>query len=177
MKDWNHQYANVNGVDLHYVKEGNGDQLVILLHGWPEFWYSWRHQIGPLSKSHTVVAPDMRGFNESGKPKGASNYTQEIVGADIVELVKHLGFEKAVVVGHDWGGAVAWHIALNYPDVVEKFVVINCPHPALFVNNLKSNPRQLFRSWYMFFFQLPVIPEIVMGFNLKQFFTKGADRY
>lgn len=173
MENWNHEYAKVNGVRLHYVKEGSGDSLVIMLHGWPEFWYSWRHQITALKSKFTVVAPDLRGFNLSGKPDGIKSYTQEEVAKDIVALIGHLGFKKAVVVGHDWGGAIAWHIALNYPDLVEKFVVMNCPHPAIFIKNIKSNPSQLLRSWYMFFFQLPYVPELAMNFDLKRFFVKA----
>lgn len=171
--DWNHEYAKVNGVNLHYVKEGNGKLLIVLLHGWPEFWYSWRYQIQALKDHYTVVAPDMRGFNLSEKPKAVSDYLQPIVAKDIVELVKHLGFEKATIVGHDWGGSIAWTIALNYPEITERFVVMNCPHPSVFIKNVKSNPQQLLKSWYMFFFQIPVLPELILGFDLKRFFTNS----
>ena len=172
MKDWNHNYAQINGIHLHYVQEGKGDQLIVMLHGWPEFWYCWKNQIEAFSPQYTVVAPDLRGFNESEIPSDLSAYTQDIVGKDIVELIRHLGFEKVILVGHDWGGAIAWHIALNYPDLVEKFIVLNCPHPALFIKNIRSNPFQLLRSWYMFFFQLPLIPEFLMSINRKEFFTR-----
>lgn len=173
MEAWNSSFATVNGVRLHYIREGLGDELIIFLHGWPEFWFCWRHQLKAFQTQYTVVAPDLRGFNKSDKPKAVSEYTQDVVAQDVVELISHLGFEKAIVVGHDWGGAVAWNVALNHPEVVSRFIVMNCPHPGIFINNLKSNPRQLLRSWYMFFFQLPWIPEQVMGYNLKQFFTKA----
>lgn len=173
MEAWNHNYGVVNGVRLHYVQAGSGSELVILLHGWPEFWYSWRHQIRILAEKYTVIAPDLRGFNESDKPRGTRNYTQETVARDIVELIALAGFSKAVIVGHDWGGAIAWHLALNYPEKVSKLVVMNCPHPAIFIRHLKSNPRQLLRSWYMFFFQLPYVPEFFMGLDRKQFFENA----
>ncbi len=172
MKKWNHKYAEVNGIHLHYVKEGEGDELIVFLHGWPEFWYTWRNQLKALKGNYTVVAPDMRGFNLSEKPKGAKEYTQSKVAKDIVALIEHLGYEKAIIVGHDWGGAIAWHLALNYPDLVAKFVVINCPHPGIFIRHLKSNFDQVLRSWYMFFFLVPVIPELLIGWDLRKFFIK-----
>ncbi len=172
MQEWNHNYAEVNGLNIHYVKEGSGKTLVIMLHGWPEFWFSWRHQLVALKEKYTVVAPDMRGFNLSDKPKDLKDYKQNEVAKDIVALVKHLGFEKAVMVGHDWGGAIAWNLALNHPEVVEKFIVMNCPHPGVFIKNLKANPFQLFKSIYMFAFKIPVLPEILMGLNIKKFFEQ-----
>ena len=170
MDQWNHKYAKVNNIHLHYVKEGNGEELVVFLHGWPEFWYTWRNQLNALKDEFTVVAPDLRGFNRSEKPKEVNEYSQSVVAKDIVALIDHLGFKKAIIVGHDWGGAVAWHLALNYPYLVSKFVVINCPHPGIFIHHLKSNTDQLKKSWYMFFFLVPFVPELVMGFNLKKFF-------
>jgi pimeloyl-ACP methyl ester carboxylesterase len=172
MDQWNHEYAKVNNVKLHYVKEGNGETLVILLHGWPEFWYSWQHQITALKEQYTVVAPDLRGFNLSDKPKNMMEYVQSEVAKDIIELIDYLGFEKAVVVGHDWGGAIAWHIAINYPEKVDRFIVMNCPHPAIFMKHLQSNPRQMLRSAYMFFFQIPLLPEFLMKNALKQMFVQ-----
>lgn len=170
---YHHEYASVNGVRLHYVRAGKGTELVVLLHGWPEFWYSWRHQIEALRDRYTVVAVDMRGFNESEKPVKTAAYRQEEVAKDIVDLVAHLGFDKAVIVGHDWGGAVGWHIALYHPDIVSKFIVMNCPNPLVFIDSLKGNPRQVLRSWYMFFFQLPLLPEWVMGLDLRRFFERA----
>ncbi len=167
-------YIQLSEVKLHYIKEGNGNKLVVLLHGWPEFWYSWRLQIPALAEAgFTVVAPDLRGFNLSDKPKGVDQYTMDKVGKDIYELVVKLGFDKAYIVGHDWGGAVAWHIALHYPNLVEKLAVLNCPHPGIFIKNLTSNPAQLLKSWYMLFFQIPFIPEFFISNNLKNFFIKA----
>jgi pimeloyl-ACP methyl ester carboxylesterase len=173
MRAYNHQYATVNGVKLHYVLEGEGEQLVVLLHGWPEFWYSWRNQIEALRPHYQVVALDMRGFNKSEKPREVAAYTQEIVGRDVVELVHYLGYGQAAIIGHDWGGAIAWHIALNYPESVCKLIIMNCPHPAIFIHHLKSNPGQLLRSWYMFFFQIPGLPEFLISLDLKRFFSRA----
>jgi pimeloyl-ACP methyl ester carboxylesterase len=168
-----HHFADVNGLHLHYVQQGNGKKLVVLLHGWPEFWYSWRNQIPVLAEHFTVIAPDLRGFADSDKPKGKENYHADIVAKDIVELIKHCGFDKAYIVGHDWGGAIAWTLAAKYDDVVEKLAVLNCPHPVLFAKALTSNIQQFGRSWYMFFFQLPAIPEFVLGNTLRKFFTQA----
>jgi epoxide hydrolase 4 len=158
MSSLTHQNATINGVRLHYVEAGSGP-LVILLHGFPEFWYCWRHQIPALaSAGFHVIAPDMRGYNESEKPRGVRSYDIELLVADVVELIHNAGADRAIVVGHDWGGAVAWQVAIRHPEVVQRLAVLNCPHPAVFLRKL-WRPRQLLRSWYIFFFQLPWLPE------------------
>jgi pimeloyl-ACP methyl ester carboxylesterase len=145
------------------VTSGSGD-LVLLLHGFPEFWYSWRHQIPILSKHFKVVAPDMRGYNESDKPAGVANYSTSLLVQDMKSLIGALGKSKAVVVGHDWGGAVAWNLAMMAPEFVDKLVILNCPHPlALIQSYLSMNFRQLQRSWYVFFFQQPEAPERILS--------------
>lgn len=155
---WSHQVVETNGVNLHCVVQGEGP-LVVLLHGFPEFWYSWRHQIPVLAERFKVVAPDMRGYNLSDKPAGVESYTMDLLTGDVAGLIDAFGCERAHVVGHDWGGAVAWTFAATCPDLLDRLVVMNAPHPAVFVNNLRSNRRQMLRSWYMFFFQLPGLPE------------------
>ena len=171
MAELEHHFASVNQVNLHYVKQGEGDKLVILLHGWPEFWYSWRYQLPRLSEKYTVVAPDLRGFNLSDKPQGIENYRTGLVIKDIKELVEHLGFKKCYVVGHDWGGAVAWHLATAYPDIVEKLTILNCPHPQLLIDSLLHlNLKQLRRSWYMIGFQIPELPELILSQILRKFY-------
>jgi pimeloyl-ACP methyl ester carboxylesterase len=155
-----HHFAQVNGINLHYTKQGKGKKLVVLLHGWPEFWYSWRYQIPALAEDFTVIAPDLRGFADSDKPLDIKEYHPSIVASDIAKLIASLGFEKAFIVGHDWGGAIAWAFASYYPDLTEKLVVLNCPHPQLFVKALSSNMEQIKKSWYMFFFQIPKVPEL-----------------
>jgi len=166
-------YIQVNGIQLHYVEEGEGE-LVILLHGFPEFWYSWRKQIPVLSKKYRVVAPDMRGYNLSDKPQSVSDYKIDILARDIAELIKALGEKKAIIVAHDWGGAVAWVVATMYPELVSKLAVLNIPHPAEMKKALMGfNLAQWKKSYYIFLFQLPRLPERFIGRDLKAFFTKA----
>jgi pimeloyl-ACP methyl ester carboxylesterase len=174
-----HVNVTVNDINLHCVTQGEGD-LVILLHGFPEFWYSWRHQIPSLARRFKVVAPDMRGYNLSDKPEGVEAYSASNLTSDVHGLITAFGYERAHVVSHDWGGAVAWMFSIMYPDSLDKLVVMNAPHPAVFMRNLRSNPRQVMRSWYMFFFQIPGLPELaIRSFDyaaLKQFFRGWAIR-
>lgn len=157
------KFISVNGIKLHYVEEGIG-KLVILLHGFPEFWYGWKNQISVLSKEYRVVAPDMRGYNLSDKPENVSDYKIQILAKDIAELIYALGPQKAIVVGHDWGAAVAWAVASLHPEVVEKLAILNVPHPNEMSRAFKGfNFLQWKKSWYIFFFQLPFLPERVVG--------------
>ncbi|MBN2167896.1 MAG: alpha/beta hydrolase [Actinobacteria bacterium] len=161
-QEWNHTFIEANGHNFHCVIEGEGEP-VILCHGFPECWYSWRHQIRSLSKRFKVIAPDMRGFGLSDKPKGVKSYMLQDVADDIKGIIEALGYQKASVVGHDWGGAVAWMVAIKYPENVEKLVILDAPHPSGFINTLLSSPLQLMRSSYMAFFNLPVIPELLFS--------------
>nr|WP_238942886.1 alpha/beta hydrolase [Planococcus beigongshangi] len=138
--------------------------LVILLHGFPEFSYGWKHQIGALvDQGYCVMAPDQRGYNLSSKPEGAENYTLNKLRDDIVGLIGWSGKEKAVVIGHDWGGAVAWQLAATRPELVEKLIAINIPHPLAMPKVMMRNPLQLVRSSYMAYFQIPQLPEKMMA--------------
>lgn len=159
-----HQWRTVNGVNLHLATAGSGP-LIILLHGFPEFWFSWRHQIPVLAEHYTVVAPDMRGYNKSDKPSRVADYEIQQLVEDVVQLVRSFGAERAIFVGHDWGGLVAWEVAFRYPQLVEKLIILNVPHPRLFLQHLITNPRQLRRSSYVFFFQLPYLPEALFKAN------------
>ena len=152
-----HGYAQVGDVRLHYAECGEGERLVILLHGFPECWYSWRHQLKALGERYRVVAPDMRGYNLSDKPTRVEDYRVARLVDDVTGLIRHFGAREAAVVGHDWGGAVAWAVAQYYPDYVWKLASLQTPPPAVWGRNLSL--KQLLRSWYMFFFQLPSIPE------------------
>jgi pimeloyl-ACP methyl ester carboxylesterase len=159
-----HRRTVVNGVGLHYVEAGDGP-LVVLLHGFPEFWYSWRHQIAALAGAgFRVLAPDLRGYNESDKPRGIRHYRIDVLIDDVVGLIRQTGAERAVVVGHDWGGGIAWMLAMARPDLVERLVILNSPHPAAFRRELKR-PAQWLRSSYMLLFQLPWLPEKVIAFR------------
>jgi epoxide hydrolase 4 len=156
-----HHYAQVNGIRLHYAESGSGDSLVILLHGFPEFWYSWRHQLAALGNSYHVVAPDMRGYNLSDKPSQVKDYRIELLVDDVIGLIRHFGADRAAIVGHDWGASVAWAVAQQHPEFVSKLAVLQVPPAAVWRANITL--RQLLRSWYMFFFQLPRIPEWAIG--------------
>ena len=150
-----------DGVRLHAVGAGPNDgPLVILLHGFPEFWYSWRKQIGPLAEAgFRVVAPDQRGYNLSSKPPAIADYAVGNLTADVIAIADQLGADRFYLAGHDWGAAVAWATALQYPQRLRKLAILNVPHPTVFLRTVRTNPRQMRRSWYMAFFQLPRIPE------------------
>jgi len=158
-----HGYAKVNGIKLHYAETGSGDDLVLLLHGFPEFWYSWRHQLTALGTRFHVVAPDMRGYNLSEKPPRVVDYSMDALVKDVIGLIDHFGAAKAAIVGHDWGAGVAWAVAQKYPDRISKLAVLQVPPAAAWRANLTVG--QLLRSWYMFFFQLPLVPEWVIRRN------------
>jgi epoxide hydrolase 4 len=162
-------YADVDDVKLHYVEAGDGP-LVLLLHGFPEFWFGWRLQIAPLAAAgFRVVAPDMRGYNLSSRPAGVAAYETGRLAADVRGLVKELGVESALLVGHDWGGSVAWATAMNHPEVVDRLVILNAAHPRRLSQGL-HHPGQLRKSWYFFFFDLPDLPESVVHADHWKFF-------
>ena len=159
---WQHRDIITNGIRMHYVTQGEGP-LIVLLHGFPEFWYSWRLQIPFLAeRGYRVVAPDLRGYNDTDKPR--TGYQVANLLRDIVGLIKGLGQEKAIIVGHDWGGALAWQFAIRYPQMTERLVGLNAPPPWTFSRELRT-ARQLSKSWYIFFFQLPWLPEYALGRN------------
>ena len=135
-------------------------RLSILLHGFPEAWFCWRHQIGPLAEAgYRVLAPDQRGYNTSEKPARIADYALDMLAADVLGLIDRTGSARATLVGHDWGGIVAWWVALRYPERVQRLAVLNAPHPVAFRRYLFRHPAQLRRSWYAFYFQLPRLPE------------------
>jgi pimeloyl-ACP methyl ester carboxylesterase len=152
-------YFITNGIRMHYVTWGSGP-LIVLLHGFPEFWYSWRYQIPFLAEhGYTVVAPDLRGYNETDKPQ--TGYDVGTLTRDIAGLIKGLGQQKAIIVGHDWGGALAWAFAAAYPHMTERLIVMNAPHPQAMMREFRTL-SQLRKSWYIFFFQLPWLPEYIL---------------
>ena len=155
---WFRRQAIVGGLRLHWVEAGAGP-LVLLLHGFPELWLAWRRQIPALSAAgFRVVAPDLRGYNLSAKPRGVSSYRMELLAGDVANLVRHLGYERTHLVGHDWGGAIAWCVPALHPGLVERLAILNAPHPILFRKRL-ATLAQAKRSSYVFFFQLPFFPE------------------
>jgi pimeloyl-ACP methyl ester carboxylesterase len=149
-----HGYADSNGVKIHYASLGSGP-LIVMIHGFPDYWYTWRDQMEALSDKFQCVAIDQRGYNLSDKPKGVENYDMKLLVGDVVAVIKANGAQKAIVVGHDWGGAVAWQVALNVPQVVDKLIILNLPHPRGLNRELATNPQQQKNSQYARNFQQP----------------------
>jgi pimeloyl-ACP methyl ester carboxylesterase len=148
-----HGYAvSEGGVKIHYASLGEGP-LVVMIHGFPDFWYTWRHQMAALADRFQVVAIDQRGYNLSDKPKGVENYDMRLLVGDVAAVIRHLGRDKATIVGHDWGGAVAWQFAMNLPQMTENLVILNLPHPNGLARELRSNPDQIKNSEYARNFQ------------------------
>jgi epoxide hydrolase 4 len=138
----------------------------VLLHGFPEFWYGWHRQIEPLARAgFRVVVPDQRGYNQSAKPRGIQSYTLAALTSDVISIADQLGRGQICLAGHDWGAAVAWSVALSHPQRIAKLAILNVPHPSVMRRYLFSNRHQLRRSWYMFFFQLPFLPETLFAAN------------
>jgi len=154
-------FVQANGLRFHVVSSGpKTGKPVLLLHGFPEFWYSWRHQLRALAQAgYRAIAPDLRGYNLSDKPSGVANYQTRILMSDVVALVAALGYTTVDLVGHDWGGAIAWAVAASseHRQVIRSLAILNAPHPAAFVRRMSLS--QLRRSWYMLFFQIPSLPE------------------
>jgi pimeloyl-ACP methyl ester carboxylesterase len=159
MSEVRHRFVTVNDVRLHVAEQGEGEP-VILLHGFPECWYSWRYQLPVLAENgYRAIAPDMRGYNLSDKP--TQGYDVDTLADDVAALAHALCGRQALVhlAGHDWGGGVAWQVAWRYPGLLRSLTIMNAPHPALFARSARRSPRQMLRSSYMFFFQAPALPE------------------
>lgn len=156
-----HDWIDADGVRLHAVTAGPEDgPLALLLHGFPEFWYAWRHQLPALAAAgYRVVAPDLRGYNYSEKPSGVGSYHLDELVGDVAGLVAAFGRERAHVVGHDWGGLIAWQAAVDRPALVDRLAVLNAPHPSAYERALRTSPTQVLRSWYVAAAQLPALPE------------------
>lgn len=155
------KFYEVNGITLHAVTAGpEQGKIMLFLHGFPEFSLGWKKQIEFFAaKGFRVIAPDQRGYNFSSKPKGVKAYRIENLVADVVELINQLSTQKIILVAHDWGGGVAWELAGQYPQLIEKLVILNMPHLKVMRETLKSNARQMLKSWYAGFFQIPFLPE------------------
>lgn len=164
LKDVKHGYADSDGVKIHYAELGKGP-LVVMIHGFPDYWYTWRHQMEVLSKDYHVVAIDQRGYNKSDKPEGVENYTLKKLVGDVAAVIHHFGEEKAIIVGHDWGGAVAWQFAIHLPQMTDKLVILNVTHPNGMRRELATNPVQQESSAYAvnFINGKPSDPTILFG--------------
>ena len=151
-----HRFADVNGIRLHYAAAGEGNgRLILFAHGFPEFWYEWKDQLAEFGRDYLAVAPDLRGYNLSDKPEGVDQYASRHVVADLRDLAEHLGHRRFTLVGHDWGGAIAWDFALTHPELLERLVIINAPHPGIFARELRENRDQQRASLYMRRFRQP----------------------
>jgi epoxide hydrolase 4 len=158
-------FADSGGVKIHYVTAGKGP-LVVLLHGFPDFWYTWRDQMPALAKHFQVVALDLRGYNKSDQPQGVENYAMDKLVGDVAAVLQHFKQEKAVIVGHDWGGAIAWTFAMTHPEQTDRLIVLNLPHPRGLMRELANNPEQQKNSQYARNFQQPeaasrISPEVL----------------
>lgn len=152
-------YADLGNIRLHYVEEGEGD-LALLLHGFPDYSGSWKAQMPALAQAGLrVVAPDLRGYNLSDKPEPVGAYDIDLLIEDVLGLIKALDAPRAHIVGHDWGGIIAWYFAMRYPEYLDRLAILNTPHPGHVPMGWLRDPRQLVKSWYIFLFQLPVLPE------------------
>jgi pimeloyl-ACP methyl ester carboxylesterase len=145
-------FVDSDGVKIHYVTAGKGP-LLVLIHGFPDYWYTWRAQIPALAEKYQVVAIDQRGYNESDKPEGVENYAVSKLVGDVLAVIRHFGRDKATVVGHDWGGLVAWTVAMTHPEKVERLIILNLPHPRGLIRELANNPDQQKASQYARDFQ------------------------
>ncbi len=159
------QLIKTNGIHLNVLTAGDENGTpVVLLHGFPEFHYGWRKQIPALTAAgFRVIIPDQRGYNLSDKPKGVSSYHVNTLAKDVTGLLDHFGIKKAKLVGHDWGAVVAWTVALNHPERLEKLAILNAPHPDVMPRFLLENKEQRKKSWYIYFFQIPLLPEWMLS--------------
>jgi pimeloyl-ACP methyl ester carboxylesterase len=155
-----HKYAYVNSIRLHYVTAGSG-KLIMFLHGFPEFWYEWKNQLAEFGRDHQAVAPDMRGYNLSSKPAEVEQYRTKYLIEDVRALAEHLGHKKFIMVAHDWGGGVAWPFAMRRPEYLEKLIIINAPHPLIFMRELRENPAQQKASQYILVHRTPEAEKIL----------------
>ncbi|NTU75080.1 MAG: alpha/beta hydrolase [Anaerolineaceae bacterium] len=165
MTELEHRMILTNGIHLHIVLAGPEDgQLLVFLHGFPDGWHTWRRQIDHFTGlGFRVAAPDQRGYNLSDKPARTADYRTELLAEDIAGLITALGRERAVVIGHDWGAGVTWTLALRHPERLDGAVILNVPHLTVMSAHMRSSLRQLLRSWYMFFFQIPRLPEAIVS--------------
>jgi epoxide hydrolase 4 len=150
-----HEFADLDGIRLHYAAAGEGD-LILFAHGFPEFWYAWRNQLEEFGRTHLAVAPDLRGYNLSSKPPRVEDYAMPLLVEDLRRLAAHLGKQKFTLVGHDWGGVVAWAFAMSHPQLLDRLVIINAPHPGIFERELANNPEQRKASQYILVFRTPM---------------------
>lgn len=162
---WRETRKTINGLDLHIVEAGRaGDPLLVLLHGFPEFWWAWRKQITPLAEAgYHVLVPDMRGYNESEAPQDVGAYHIDTLASDVIAIVDAYGADRFHLVGHDWGAVIGWWVVARYPDRIGRAVLMDGPHPDVWGKQALKHPTQALKSTYVAFFQLPWLPEATLG--------------
>ncbi|MFT7679812.1 MAG: pimeloyl-ACP methyl ester carboxylesterase [Planctomycetota bacterium] len=167
LRDVEHHYADSDGVKIHYAALGDGP-LVVMIHGFPDYWYTWRDQMKVLATEFRVLAIDQRGYNLSDQPEGTRNYDMQLLVADVAAVIRDAEEESAIIVGHDWGGLVAWNFAMHQPEMTNKLVVLNLPHPICLARELAENPEQQANSSYARTFQTksPSDPDVFFGFPM-----------
>lgn len=154
-----------NGINFEVATMGTGDRLALCLHGFPEHAYSWRHQMPLLARlGYRVWAPNLRGYGNTDSPQEISAYKTRTLVEDVAALIQAAGARETLLLAHDWGGVLAWSLAMYQPQLIDRLVILNLPHPACFTRELRR-PPQLFKSWYIYFFQLPWLPELILGRN------------
>uniref|UniRef100_A0A915DMP9 AB hydrolase-1 domain-containing protein n=1 Tax=Ditylenchus dipsaci TaxID=166011 RepID=A0A915DMP9_9BILA len=163
---WQHRFLQLSKIRMHYVEAGDPSRpLMVMVHGFPEFWYSYRFQLRHFQKDYHVVALDLRGYGQTEKPVGLANYDTDVLAGDVVEAIEQLG-GKAILIGHDWGAAVCWTVAIKRPDVIaDRLVILNLPHPKSLSKMMKTSGSQVLKSWYMFMIQCPWLPELRIKVN------------
>ena len=171
-----HHYADNDGAKIHYATAGDSGPLVVMIHGFPDFWYSWNEQIKALQSTHRVAAIDQRGYNRSDKPKGLENYAIPKLVSDVAAVIRDMGEKKAVIVGHDWGGMVAWSFAMSKPEMTDRLAVLNLPHPKGLNRELANNPDQQRNSQYARAFQLPGAHKLLTAERLAGWVKGEAKR-
>ncbi|PCJ58714.1 MAG: alpha/beta hydrolase [Candidatus Hydrogenedentota bacterium] len=174
--DWmdkvEHKFVDNNGVNIHYAKAGQGP-LIVFIHGFPDFWYTWRNQMEGLAGEYTVVALDTRGYNKSDKPEGEENYAMPLLVSDVAAVIKSEGQDKAIITGHDWGGAIAWAFAMMKPQMTDKLIIVNLPHPVNLSRELANNEEQAANSIYARNFQKPDSHKMLSAEMLSSMVSQG----
>ena len=179
IKDIEEKYIKTNGITLHTIVIGSGEPL-ILLHGFPDFWFGWKKLIPLLKDKFQLIIPDMRGYNLSDKPEGVENYHIELLIEDIHGLIEHFGFKSVYLAGHDWGGVLSWFIAEKHPDKIKKLAIINAPHLKIFQDKLKNDEAQKNASSYIFRFLQPGSEKVILANNfqvLRPDLNEDGDKY
>ena len=174
------RFVKANRMTFEVFQAGEGERLALCLHGFPEHAYSWRHQVPLLeAMGYRVWAPNLRGYGNSSRPLRVKDYAIEHLMDDVAALIDASGCRETVLIGHDWGAVIAWLFAIRKQRPLERLVIMNVPHPALMEAAVRSNREQMARSWYVLFFQIPALPELLMKLrgldNIGEMFRRSSE--